>query len=214
MSDGTPVFPTNVLTFLFQGQTPTFVALNTAPSAGGVISYTFSSPASREMHLRNLLMHINTISKVPAAMTTGSEVQSRGSSKTPLQAPAFWRWITVRALMLSSVFISCLTWVSFDAQAAPVKETQTGLKQSASPLTLQIEPGEKWWGGAVVSAPSMPFATKPFALDMLGNDLGNQAVPLLISQHGRYVWCDDPFKFQFKDGTLVVTPHFGAIQSG
>jgi hypothetical protein len=38
-SDGTAVFPTNVLSFMFQGMTPGFVVLNTAP-AGGVISYT------------------------------------------------------------------------------------------------------------------------------------------------------------------------------
>ena len=39
-SDGTPVFPTNVLSFLFQGQTPAFAALNLAPSDGGVLTYT------------------------------------------------------------------------------------------------------------------------------------------------------------------------------
>ena len=43
-ADATPVFPTNVLSFLFQGQTPGFVALNTAPAGGGVISYTNAIP--------------------------------------------------------------------------------------------------------------------------------------------------------------------------
>lgn len=38
-SDGTPVFTTNVLNFLFQGMTPGFVVMNTAP-ADGVLSYT------------------------------------------------------------------------------------------------------------------------------------------------------------------------------
>ena len=37
--DGTPVFTTNVINFLFQGMTPGFVVLNQAP-ASGVISYT------------------------------------------------------------------------------------------------------------------------------------------------------------------------------
>ena len=43
-SDGTSVFPTNALTFLFQGMTPGFVALNTAASDGSTISYTNSPP--------------------------------------------------------------------------------------------------------------------------------------------------------------------------
>jgi hypothetical protein len=39
-SDNTPVFPTNVLTFLFQGMNPSFVPLNTAASDGSTISFT------------------------------------------------------------------------------------------------------------------------------------------------------------------------------
>src|SRR5437016_3249460 len=89
-----------------------------------------------------------------------------------------------------------------------------GRGETVPPVTLQLEPGEKWWGGAVMAATSMPFGTKPFAHDLLGKNLGNQTVPLLISQHGRYVWCDDPFKFEFKNGTLVLTPHSAPIQTG
>jgi hypothetical protein len=44
VSDGTPVFPTNVLTFLFQGMTPGFVPVNTASSDGATISYTNAAP--------------------------------------------------------------------------------------------------------------------------------------------------------------------------
>ena len=60
----------------------------------------------------------------------------------------------------------------------------------------------------------MPFGTKPFALDLAGNDLGNQAVPLLISQRGGYVWSEDPFKFEFQDGRLVLSPRGGQVKSG
>jgi len=42
-SDGSPVFPTNVLNFVFQGMTPGFIPRNRAP-ASGVISYT-NTPA-------------------------------------------------------------------------------------------------------------------------------------------------------------------------
>ncbi len=46
VSDGTPVFPTNVLSFLFQGMTPAFAVLNSAPSDGGVITYTDVAPVT------------------------------------------------------------------------------------------------------------------------------------------------------------------------
>jgi hypothetical protein len=44
--DGTPVFPTNVIDFLFEGMTPGFVVENTVPPNGGVISYTNVSAVS------------------------------------------------------------------------------------------------------------------------------------------------------------------------
>ncbi len=39
-SDGTPVFTTNVINYLFQGQTPAFSVLNSAPFDGSLLSYT------------------------------------------------------------------------------------------------------------------------------------------------------------------------------
>jgi Bacterial Ig-like domain/Immunoglobulin I-set domain len=45
-SDGTSVFPTNVLTFLFQGQDPSFTPLNAAPYDGGTITYTNIAPVN------------------------------------------------------------------------------------------------------------------------------------------------------------------------
>jgi hypothetical protein len=44
-SDNTPVFPTNAITFLFQGMNPSFVPLNTAASDGSTISFTNSVEA-------------------------------------------------------------------------------------------------------------------------------------------------------------------------
>jgi hypothetical protein len=43
-SDGTPVFVTNLLSFIFQGLTPGFVFENQAPVGGGVITYTNAAP--------------------------------------------------------------------------------------------------------------------------------------------------------------------------
>jgi hypothetical protein len=43
--DGTPVFSTNLINFIFQGATPSFTVENTAPLSG-VLSYTNSGAAS------------------------------------------------------------------------------------------------------------------------------------------------------------------------
>jgi Bacterial Ig-like domain/Immunoglobulin I-set domain len=45
-SDSTPVFTTNVITFLFQGMTPSFAVLNQAPYDGSVLSYTNMASAT------------------------------------------------------------------------------------------------------------------------------------------------------------------------
>ncbi len=52
-SDGTPVFTTNALNFLFQGMTPGFVVENVAP-ASGMISYTNAAQVSTSLQLGGL----------------------------------------------------------------------------------------------------------------------------------------------------------------
>ena len=44
--DTTPVFTTNIIQFLFQGMTPSFVVENTAPASGGTIGYTNTTAVS------------------------------------------------------------------------------------------------------------------------------------------------------------------------
>jgi hypothetical protein len=43
----------------------------------------------------------------------------------------------------------------------------------------------------------MPFKDG-YNLDMYGDTRGNQAVPLLISTKGRFIWSEEPFKFAVK----------------
>jgi alpha-glucosidase (family GH31 glycosyl hydrolase) len=85
---------------------------------------------------------------------------------------------------------------------------------TADRVVLDLLPDEQWWGGAIVDGPDMPFGASYFSHDLLGGTKGNQAQPLLLSNLGRYVWCDDPFAFEFNQGKLVVESSFGAIQTG
>jgi alpha-glucosidase (family GH31 glycosyl hydrolase) len=81
-------------------------------------------------------------------------------------------------------------------------------------VELKLEPGEFWWGGLSVDGPRMPYGETRLFRDLAGDDRGNQAQPLLISSHGRYVWSEQPFAYRFGGGTLTVTSRHGTIESG
>lgn len=84
----------------------------------------------------------------------------------------------------------------------------------ADELKLDLLDGEKIWGGCVTDGRSMPYGSSPFDRDLYGDTRGNQAQPLLLSNQGRYVWCDGPFEFQFEENTLIVKSKEGKIESG
>jgi alpha-glucosidase (family GH31 glycosyl hydrolase) len=72
-----------------------------------------------------------------------------------------------------------------------------------SKLELSLLPGERWWGGRVEDGVEMPFGGADFRQD-LWSLMGNQGMPLLISNKGRYVWCERPFAFEFAGGKLSL----------
>ncbi len=73
---------------------------------------------------------------------------------------------------------------------------------AAETFKTRVEPldGEKWWGAATTLGDIMPFPTDTKSFDLLKNDFGNQASPLLLSSKGRYVWSEEPFSFKFEKG--------------
>lgn len=77
-SDGTPVFTTNVINFLFQGMTPAFVVENLAP-ASGVISYTNVSLAIPSLPLGGLAVDRLTGGRVAVIWNSPGTLQTRGS---------------------------------------------------------------------------------------------------------------------------------------
>ena len=85
---------------------------------------------------------------------------------------------------------------------------------AADRAVVAIEDGEYWWGGLSVDGIHMPYGREAFSRDLYGDNRGNQAQPLLISSHGRYVWSEKPIAYSFQDGELVVTSSHGAIDSG
>jgi len=87
--------------------------------------------------------------------------------------------------------------------------------QDTSKLELQVEMGEYWWGGLSSFGHTTPYdAASEVTHDLWGDNKGNQAQPLLLSSKGRYVWCEGPIKYTFRDGQLLVSSRNGEIVSG
>jgi alpha-glucosidase (family GH31 glycosyl hydrolase) len=87
-----------------------------------------------------------------------------------------------------------------------------GSDEPARELVLPLHYGERWWGGAVADGTAMPFGALPHHRDLAANAGhvddptagANQSAPLLLSDHGRYVWSADPFAFTVAPGRLTL----------
>ncbi len=78
---------------------------------------------------------------------------------------------------------------------------------------MKMESDEHWWAGVTSESHRMPLtAESKFECDFYGDTLGNQAQPLLISDHGRFIWCEDPFRFKVADGVIHVDSTLRPLQ--
>lgn len=88
----------------------------------------------------------------------------------------------------------------------------------AEKFVSEIKPikGEKWYG-AYTTKNIQPYEANAKKKDLNIENFANQAAPLLISNLGRYVWSDEPFAFELKDGSLILyseTEKLDAVASG
>ena len=75
----------------------------------------------------------------------------------------------------------------------------------AESRTVDLLPGEYWWGGTVGGGWRMPIGEKGREVkDLRVDSDGNQSAPLLLSTKGRWVWCEDAFKYTIENGKLTV----------
>jgi alpha-glucosidase len=83
-----------------------------------------------------------------------------------------------------------------------------------SNVTLTLQKNEQWWSGIINHGQLMPFSdTSHYANNLLGNNEGNQAQPLLLSNKGRYIWSEEPFQFSFINGNINVKG-LGKVDTG
>lgn len=69
---------------------------------------------------------------------------------------------------------------------------------------------EKWWGGRSFDGHMMPFQTGYKADLRISSP--NQAMPLLISNKGRYLWSEYPFRIQINEDNLQIDYRYGEIE--
>lgn len=87
--------------------------------------------------------------------------------------------------------------------------------QNQNIVKLTIIPGEYWWAGISSLGHQTPYnEVSVISIDMWGDNFGNQAQPLLLSNKGRYVWSEEPLKYEFNKGAITVTVRNGTIISG
>lgn len=76
--------------------------------------------------------------------------------------------------------------------------------QESGRLALPANADTAWWAGIVNHGHLMPLAPG-YEADLTGNLYGNQAQPLLLSNHGHVIWSDEPLQIQFAGDSLRVT---------
>jgi Alpha-glucosidases, family 31 of glycosyl hydrolases len=81
-----------------------------------------------------------------------------------------------------------------------------------STITIPLLDNEYWWGGAVSDGVQMPFGSRTHQRDLFGDAGYNQACPLLLSNKGRYIWSEEPFRFSFEGRNLIIEGFEGEIK--
>jgi alpha-glucosidase len=73
-------------------------------------------------------------------------------------------------------------------------------------------PEEKWWGAFVAKGSEMPYLQSIETFDLSKQGFNNQAVPLFISNKGRYIWSDEAFQFQIHATAIQLESKFEEIK--
>lgn len=79
-------------------------------------------------------------------------------------------------------------------------------QEATDSTTITVLPNEHWWGGVVRDGHLMPFDSA-YAINLWGNNQGNQIQPLLLSDKGRVVWSEAPIKFIIGEDEIKVVSY-------
>ena len=94
-------------------------------------------------------------------------------------------------------------------------QSLTFFAQNEKKIELKIQSGEYWWAGITAHGHQMPYdSSSVVSIEMWGDNYGNQSQPLLLSTKGRYIWSEEPLKYEFNKGVITVSVRSGKIVSG
>ena len=79
----------------------------------------------------------------------------------------------------------------------------TSLGFSDQTMTIKTEPGTSWWFGIVNHGHLMPLHPG-YSADLAADTYGNQAQPLLLSNMGDVVWCDEAPRISFSGDSMTI----------
>ena len=79
---------------------------------------------------------------------------------------------------------------------------------------IELLPHESWYGGIVRHGLDQPYGHGPASDNMIGNLDGNQGCPFLVSSKGRYIWCEEPFVFEFTSEKLIIKDAYAEVIFG
>ena len=76
---------------------------------------------------------------------------------------------------------------------------------TADVVTVDIAPGECWWGAANFFGTNMPFTARTdLKIDLRRKNYSNQCASLLISDQGRIIWADAQSEIAIKGGKITM----------
>jgi hypothetical protein len=78
---------------------------------------------------------------------------------------------------------------------------------------IKLNKGEKIWSGAIKEGHLMPLSDN-YKFNFYANNNWNQIQPLIISNQGLYVWSEEPFQFEIRNGELILTDPSNSVKTG
>lgn len=117
--------------------------------------------------------------------------------------------------MLNFKQLNFIAFLLVAISSTAIFSQKTVFSEKDKTFSTALLPNEMWWGGLSSDGYKMPYSrTTELSVDLWANNDQNQSQPLLISSKGRYVWCEDPIKYTFHKGKMIVSSRTGIIQSG
>jgi len=77
-------------------------------------------------------------------------------------------------------------------------------------IALKTNAQSNWWSGIINHGSMMPMKAG-YKVDIDGNNYGNQIQPLLLSNLGEVLWCEQPISIDYTSDSLIVESKTGKI---